>query len=348
MPAPDIVRLTRFVECAGCASKMDSSILARVLREVPALADPKVLVDYSTADDAGVYRISADLAIVLTVDFFTPIVDDPRTFGRIAAANALSDIYAMGAKPITALAVATFPETGLDESVLTEIFAGGTEKAAEAGIAVIGGHTVKDPEPKYGLSVVGTVHPDRIVRNSTARAGDVLVLTKPIGTGILTTSRRRDVIDDDALADAVASMCTLNRAAASAMATVGADAATDVTGFGLLGHLREMADGSGLGADIEASAVPVFDSVVDLAARGYAPGGTQTNLRNAIAAGAEFDDRIAEPLRLILADAQTSGGLLIAVPQERLKPLFDALSREGVNRAAEIGRMASRTGLRVH
>jgi selenide,water dikinase len=326
---------------------MDSELLARVLRGLHAMPDPNVLVGFSTADDAGVYRISADLAIVLTVDFFTPIVDDPRTFGRIAATNAISDVYAMGATPVTALAVAAFPETGLDESVLAEIFAGGASIAAEAGIAIIGGHTVKDKEPKYGLSVVGVVHPEKAVRNSTARAGDVLVLTKPVGTGILTTARRRDAIDDRDLAEAIASMCTLNRAAASAMTEVGPHAATDVTGFGLLGHLREMAEGSGLGAEIDADRVPLFESVLKLAAQGHAPGGTHANLRNAIAAGVQFADSIDEPMRLVMADAQTSGGLLIAVPEERAEQLLDALARAGVNRAAAIGRMATRKGLRV-
>jgi selenide,water dikinase len=347
MPASETVRLTQIVECAGCASKMDSRLLARVLSGLPPIDDPRVLVGFATADDAGVYRISDDLALVMTVDFFTPIVDDPRTFGRIAAANALSDVYAMGAVPRAALAIATFPESGVDESVLSEIFDGGAEKAAEAGISVIGGHTVKDREPKYGLSVVGTVHPDKVVRNSTARDGDVLVLTKPIGTGILTTARRRDAVDDSGLAEAIASMCTLNREAADVMNVIGVHAATDVTGFGLLGHLRELADGSGLGAEIDADAVPLFDGILDLVARGHAPGGTRANLANAEATGTTFDDRIHAGLRLALADAQTSGGLLIAAAEDRAPALLDALARRGVNRAASVGRMVSRGGIRV-
>lgn len=348
MQAKETPRLTKIVECAGCASKADSALLARVLGGLMPLRDPRVLVGFDTADDAGVIRIRDDLALVLTVDFFTPIVDDPRTFGRISAANALSDVYAMGALPVAAIAVATFPESGLDESVLGDIFAGGAEKAAEAGIAVIGGHTVKDPEPKYGLAVAGTVHPDRIVRNSTAREGDVLVLTKPIGTGILTTARRRDAIDETGLIEAIDSMCTLNCGASRAMLDSRAHAATDVTGFGLLGHLREMADAGGLGAEIEAQAVPLFSRVLELAVAGCVPGGTRANLANAQRAGWEFDATVDPARRLVLADAQTSGGLLIAVNPGDTDRLLAALSANGVNRAMPIGRMLGRgRGLRV-
>lgn len=326
---------------------MDARVLAHVLRVMPPVEDPNVLVGYSKADDAGVYRLTPELALALTVDFFTPIVDDPQTFGAIAAANSMSDIYAMGAKPIAAIAVAAFPEEGLDFAILEEIFRGGALKAAEAGIAVIGGHTVKDREPKYGLSVVGTVHPDKIVRNSTARPDDLLILTKPIGTGILTTARKRDVIGDDDLAAAVSSMTALNRSSSEAMLGVGVDAATDVTGFGLLGHLREMIDGSGVGAQVDAGAVPVFDRVVELAALGHAPGGTQANLAHALSLGTTFEDSISEPLRLVLCDAQTSGGLLIAVAEDRATPLLDALARSGVNQAAIIGRITRERGLYV-
>jgi selenide,water dikinase len=326
---------------------MDASVLAHVLRNLPPASDPNVLVGFSTADDAGVYRIADDLALVLTVDFFTPIVDDPRDFGRIAATNSLSDVYAMGARPLTALAIAAFPEEGLDPEILTAILAGGAEKAAEAGIAVIGGHTVKDREPKYGLSVVGSVHPDKIVRNSTARDGDALVLTKPIGTGILTTARRRDAITDRDLAAAVESMSTLNRAACDAMIEVGCHAATDVTGFGLIGHLCEMAVGSRLGFELDTAAVPLFDRVIELAALGHAPGGTKANLSAALSAGVVFANTIDASLQLALCDAQTSGGLLIAVSEGRMEALLGALGRRGVNQAAIVGRMRSRRDLRV-
>jgi len=325
---------------------MDAGVLAQVLRVMPPLDDPNVLVGFETSDDAGVYRIAPDLALALTVDFFTPIVDDPATFGAIAAANSLSDLYAMGAKPAVALAVAAFPESGLDKDVLGAIFAGGAAKAREAGIAIIGGHTVKDPEPKYGLCVVGLIHPDKIVRNSTARPGDALVLTKPLGTGIITTARRRDAIGDADLAAAAESMTTLNRAASDAMLSVGIDAATDITGFGFIGHLREMIDGSGAGAAIDAASVPLLDRALELAALGHAPGGSKSNLERALALGTSFES-VPEPLRLVLCDAQTSGGLLIAVPEERAGALLDELVRRGVNRAAVVGRITSEQGLKV-
>ncbi len=324
----------------------------QVLAKLPPIDDPKVLVGTATADDAGVYRLSDELALVLTVDFFTPIVDDPRTFGRIAAANSLSDVYAMGGKPVTALAIAAFPAEA-DTSVLAEILAGGAEKTHEAGIHVIGGHTVKDPEPKYGLSVTGLVHPMRIFRNSTARSGDVLFLTKPIGTGILTTARRKDEIDDRDLASAVAAMETLNRAASDAIIALNGQkiggpvhAVTDVTGFGLVGHLLEMARGSGVGFELHAGRVPFFDRVLELARRGIAPGGTRSNLDAALAQGVSFGQSLTEPMQLALCDAQTSGGLLIAVGASHAEELAHALNRLGVLVVSDIGRLVD-SGYRV-
>ena len=321
-------------------------MLARVLAGLPPIDDPNVLVGTATADDAGVYRLDDERALVQTVDFFTPIVDDPVSFGRIAAANALSDVYAMGGTPLCALAIAAFPADG-DLTVLADILAGGVQKAHEAGIHVIGGHTVKDPEPKYGLSVTGLVHPQRIFRNSTSRAGDVLFLTKPLGTGILTTARRSDVIDEATLAPAVASMETLNRAAAEVMTALNTrypqappvHAATDVTGFGLLGHLLEMAHACERGFAVQAERVPLFDRVLELAASGCAPGGTKTNAKAAEDAGIRFADWIDTPMRLALCDAQTSGGLLIAVAPERADELHDALRRADVATAAWVGTM---------
>lgn len=315
-----------------------------MLRDLPPILDPAVLVGNATADDAGVYRLADDRALVLTVDFFTPIVDDPRDFGRIAAANALSDVYAMGARPLTALAIAAFPED-LDPRTLRAILAGGIEKAAEAGIAIIGGHTVKDDEPKYGLCVAGEVHPDRIVRNDTARPGDLLVLTKPLGTGILTTARRRDAITEAALTPVIDVMAELNRSASEAMLACGATAATDVTGFGLLGHVREMC-GLRLGAVITAHAVPLLPDALELARAGYVPGGTRDNLAAALDAGATFDESLDEAMRLVLCDAQTSGGLLIAIPPESAELLLDELRARGV-RAASIGRFTDERVLRV-
>jgi selenide, water dikinase len=322
-------------------------VLAQVLRDLPAVDDANVLVGTASSDDAGVYRLSPDLALVQTVDFFTPIVDDPQTFGRIAAANSLSDIYAMGATPLFAVAVAAFPESGLDLSILHDILRGGVEKAREAGISVIGGHTVRDPEPKYGLAVTGKVRPDRIVRNSTAAPGDLLVLTKPLGTGILTTARRRDAIGDADLADAVAMMETLNRAASDAMLAVGVDAATDVTGFGLVGHLGEMVVGGKTGAQLDAAAVPLLDMAVELAERDCAPGGTKANLALAIRNGVRFADAIPTALRLVLCDAQTSGGLLIAVSEAKTQALLDALAKAGALESAVIGSVTDQPGITV-
>ena len=328
-------------------------MLAHVLAGLPPIDDPNVLVGTATADDAGVYRLNDELALVQTVDFFTPIVDDPKTFGRIAAANALSDVYAMGAKPVSALAIAAFPADG-DVAVLADILAGGVEKAREAGINVIGGHTVKDPEPKYGLAVTGVVHPARILRNSTAHAGDKLILTKQIGTGILTTARRSDEITDPDLADAIASMEMLNRAASEALVAMNGSggsppvhAVTDVTGFGLCGHLLELASGSALGFELLSERVPFFDRVLDLAQRDVVPGGTTSNLAAAEAAGIDFAPGVTQPMRLALCDAQTSGGLLIAVAEGRAEELADALTCAGAPVVSIVGKMLKESAFRV-
>ena len=323
---------------------MDAGVLAQVLRELPPIEDPNVLVGTSSADDAGVYRLSDELALVQTVDFFTPIVDDPRTFGRIAAANALSDVYAMGGRPVSALAIAAFPDD-LDRKILGDILGGGSEKAREAGISIIGGHTVKDKEPKYGLSVTGVVHPEKIFRNDGGRAGDALVLTKPLGTGILSTARRSDVIGDDELAEAIAVMEMLNRVASEAMIACGARAATDITGFGFLGHLREMA-GTSLGAEIVANDIPLLHNARDLAARGCVPGGSRTNLRNALREGVRFAGSVDESLQLVLADAQTSGGLLIAIEPAKAATLLESLRAHSIG-AALVGHLTKERSITV-
>lgn len=323
---------------------MDASILAQVLRDLPGTNDSNVLVNSSSRDDAGVYRLSETLALVQTVDFFTPVVDDPRTFGKIAAANALSDVYAMGGRPITALAIAAFPEE-VAPAILAAILAGGAEKAAQAGVSIVGGHTVKDDEPKYGLAVTGLIHPDRIIRNNTGRPGDVLVLTKPLGTGILTTARRRDMIEVGALAQTIETMETLNDRACEAMLEVGVRAATDVTGFGLIGHLSEMT-GSELGADIVASDVPLLESALALAQAGCVPTGTRTNRANALASGVRFASEIGEARELVLCDAQTSGGLLIAVDPERARVLLEALAARSVF-SATVGRLTDGDTIRI-
>lgn len=313
-----------------------------MLRHVVPFADPAVLVDASTVDDAAVYRISADRALVATVDFFTPIVDDPFDFGRIAAANALSDLYAMGARPLFALNIVGFPRDRLDENLLGEILRGGSEIAREAGIAVVGGHSVDDAEPKYGMCAIGEVHPDAIIRNSTARPGDVLVLTKPIGTGIIATAIKKEAAPPDAVRAAIASMTTLNRGASDAMREAGVHAATDVTGFGLLGHLRNMLRASGVGAHLHASAIPLLPHALELAQAGFVPGGTRRNLADI---DVLWDDAIPETLRLVIADAQTSGGLLIAVPHENLETLIQALDEAGTPASAHIGTLTNEPGI---
>jgi selenide, water dikinase len=298
--------------------------------------DPAVLVDASTSDDAAVYRFTEDRALIATVDFFTPIVDDPYDFGRIAAANALSDIYAMGGRPRFALNLIAFPRDLLGTGMLEEIVRGGGEIALEAGIAVIGGHSIDDAEPKFGMCVIGEADPRLVTRNSGARPGDVLVLTKPIGTGVVATAIKRGIAPADVTRDAVESMTTLNRGAAEAMLRVGVSAATDITGFGLPGHLRNMLRASGVEAVLHASAVPLLPGVAELAAQGCIPGGTRRNLED-IAADTVWDDALTELQRLLMCDAQTSGGLLISVPAARAEDLIDELAAEHTPVAAVVG-----------
>ena len=305
---------------------------------MPTFTDPRILVDASTRDDAAVYQLTPDRAIVATVDFFTPIVDDAYDFGRIAAANALSDIYAMGATPLLALNLVGWPRDTLPYELLGDVLRGGADIAREAGAFVLGGHSVDDPEPKYGMVAIGEVHPNRIVTLANAQAGDVLVLTKPIGTGVLTTALKRDLASAADLADAVRSMATLNAGGARAMLANGAHAATDVTGFGLLGHLQNMLAASGVSAEIDAASVPLLPRAADLAARGAIPGGTTRN-REALTDTVRFDAAVPETIRVLLFDAQTSGGLLIAVPPNRADSLLAALKNEKTPAAARIGRI---------
>jgi cysteine desulfurase NifS/selenium donor protein len=335
------VKLTRFTHGLGCACKLRPQDLEQVLRKLPRVDDPAVLVGTETSDDAAVYRLSPDLALVATVDFFTPIADDPFDFGAISAANSLSDVYAMGGRPLFALSVVGFPSRRLPLEVLERILEGAAEVAAEAGIPIVGGHTVDDTEPKFGLAVTGLVHPDRVVTNAGAREGDVLVLTKPLGTGILATAVKRGLADEAAARRMVAVMRRLNRAAAEAMVEVGAHAATDVTGFGLLGHLREMAAASGVDALIEAGAVPLLEPARDLAAADVVPGGTLENLEH-VSPFVDWADGLSRVDRLLLADAQTSGGLLIAVPADRAEALLQALRERGVGESRAIGRASGR------
>lgn len=284
------------------------------------------------------YRLAPDRALVASVDFFTPIVDDAYDFGRIAAANAFSDLYAMGATPLFALNLVGWPRDTLPFELLGEMLRGGADVARDAGAFVLGGHSVDDPEPKYGMVAIGEAHPDRIVTLARAQPDDVLVLTKPIGTGVLATALKRDLATPEEIAPAVTSMTTLNAGAARAMLAIGVHAATDVTGFGLLGHLHNMATASGVTAAIDADAVPLLPRASELAQRGTVPGGTKRN-RESIAAHVTFAPQVPEPLRVLLHDAQTSGGLLIAVSASRADALLDALRRERTPAAARIGRI---------
>lgn len=330
------VRLTQIAKRAGCAAKHPPGYLFPLLKNLPRIVDPNVLVGNATADDAAVYRISDEIALVLTTDFFTPVVDDPYDFGSIAAANALSDVYAMGGRPLTALNIVGFPDETLDAQVLARILEGGAAKAKEAGIDIVGGHTIKTDEPIYGLSVTGVVHPDRILSNDGAREGDVLVLTKPIGIGIITTAAKQDRDTQGAIGEAIRLMTTLNRDACDAMLEIGAHAVTDVTGFGLLGHLRNMTLASGLQAEIDFSRVPVVAAASAYVKGGIAPGGTHANRRFM---AEHVDYEVDEHAQLLLCDAQTSGGLLIAVAEDRAALLVAALEKRGTPAAATFGRL---------
>jgi selenide,water dikinase len=304
-------------------------------------------VDASGADDAAVIRLSDDRALVLTTDFFTPIVDDAYTFGRIAAANALSDVYAMGGRPLYCLSLVGWPRDTLPLELLGEVIRGAAEVVAEAGALIVGGHSIDDPEPKFGLVAVGEVDPRRMTTNAAARPGDRLVLTKPIGTGVITTAIKKDAAPPEAVAAAVASMTTLNAAAAAAGRAVGVRAATDVTGFGLLGHLRSMLTASGCSADLDARAVPYLPGVHTLAQDGHIPGGTRRNL-GAVAPSTDFDAGVGEIERLLLADAQTSGGLLLCVPEAATGALLAALRAVPTPAAALIGTVTAGEPGRIH
>ncbi len=302
-----------------------------------------VLVDAASRDDAAVYRLSDDRAIVATVDFFTPIVDDPVAWGAITAANALSDIYAMGATPLFALNLVGWPRGKLSYEVLGEVMRGAAEVAAEAGCLLLGGHSVDDPEPKFGMCVIGEVHPDRLLTNSQARPGDRLVLTKPLGTGILSTALKRGMIDEAAMAPAIESMRTLNRGAMEIALRHGVRAATDVTGFGLLGHLGNILAGSGVGAEISFGSLPFLGRVREMAEAGAIPGGTERNL--AAADTVEWASHLTSTDRMLTADAQTSGGLLLAVPPDRVAALVEELRGQGALAHAIIGTLNPAAGI---
>ena len=312
-----------------------------MLRHIPAgETDPALLVGLDTPDDAAVYRLSDHIALVQTVDFFTPVVDDAYSWGRIAAANALSDVYAMGARPVTALNLVAWPRS-LGFELLGRVLEGGGDACMEAGVAIVGGHSVDDPEPKYGLAVTGTVEPDRVVRNTGAPPGSELVMTKPLGTGIVSTAIKESAASPAAVEEVVAMMSRLNAAAAAAMVEVGPAAATDVTGFGLVGHLLEMLAGA-TSARLEFAAIPLLSEALPLAEQGFVPGGTK---RNRAAMEAVVDaPALTESQQIMLFDAQTSGGLLIAVDPGKTPRLLDALARHGVEDARRIGSIVEGDG----
>ncbi len=346
MSEAEPIRLTQMAKRAGCASKQPPGYLLPLLGQLPAIVDPNVLVGSSTADDAAVYKINDDLALVLTTDFFTPIVDRPYDFGAVAATNALSDVYAMGGKPLTALNLVGFPDATLPVEALGDILRGAADKAREAGIDIVGGHTIKTDEPIFGLAVVGTVHPDKILDNAGARAGDALVLTKPIGLGIITTAAKNNEDRLGAIDLALKVMTTLNRAAAEAIIAVGAHALTDITGFGLLGHLRNITSASKVTARLWLERVPVLAPAWEYVRAGIAPGGTHANWRF-LNDWVGYDADITKEEQLVLCDAQTSGGLLVSLPADRVPALLEALAAKGVQGAAWIGVIEEGSGGRI-
>lgn len=336
------VHLLRHARFSGCGAKLAPGLLERALCGLEQPAFPELLVGFGTRDDAGVWRLDDETALVQTVDFFPPIVDDPFTFGRIAAANALSDVYAMGGRPLTALAVACFPDEALDVGVLREMLRGGLAALAEAEAALVGGHSIRDETVKLGFAVTGLVHPKRFLRNDAARPGDALILTKALGTGILNVAMREGAAPAAAVAAAVASMTTLNRAAAGIAVDLGASACTDVTGFGLLGHAAEMVAQAPVGLRIDFARLPLLPQALDLARAGHVPGGTGRNrdFRRALVRG---HDDLPPHVSDILFDPQTSGGLLFAVPPARVEEAVRRLRAEGLP-AAGIGEVTTDAG----
>jgi cysteine desulfurase len=336
--AIDTIKLTHFTHGLGCACKLRPQNLEKVLQNIPLPLDPNVLVSAQTADDAAVYKLREDLAVVQTVDFFTPVVDDAYTFGAIAAANSLSDIYAMGGKPLFALSIVGFPEKRLPLAVLQDIMKGAVDKAAEAGISIVGGHTVEDSEPKFGLVVTGTINPKKVFTNSNAQIGDMLILTKPLGLGIITTGLKRGIADKQIAERAIKVMTELNAAAAEAMIEAGAHACTDITGFGLLGHLKEMMYNSKLDAEIYYEKVPIIEGAKELTMANAIPGGTLANMEY-VKPYMHWDDSVPHTYRILLCDAQTSGGLLIAITEKKADTLLKLLDKKGVKGSAIIGKI---------
>jgi selenide, water dikinase len=347
MTDSSLVRLTQFAKRAGCAAKLPPDYLLSLLAGLPPVVDPNVIVGHATADDAAVYRLSDDLALILTTDFFTPIVDRPYDFGAVATANALSDVYAMGGVPLTALSLVGFPNGAMPPEVLVEILRGAAEKAQEAGIAIVGGHSIQTDEPIFGLAVVGRAKPEAVMTNSSACPGDFLILTKPLGLGIITTAAKRNEDDQEAIAEAISVMTTLNRDASKVLAQAGAHALTDVTGFGLLGHLRNMAAASGVSAQVWVDLVPILSAARIYVKKGIAPGGSHANLRF-LANWVTYDPDVTRDDQLLLCDAQTSGGLLAALSGDRVAQVVRELHSAGAGATALIGSIDAGIPGRIH
>jgi len=337
------VRLTQLSSKAGCAAKFGPGNLSKVMAYMNVQEqkyDPNLIVGFSTCDDAGVYRIAPDYALIQTVDFFTPIVDDPYTFGAIAAANALSDVYAMGGTPLTALNIFCF-STGMDPEVYAQILQGGLDKITEAGAVLLGGHTVTDNEVKYGVSVTGYIHPEKVLANRGAKPGDVLILTKPLGTGVISTAFKSGMLDEEGMQEAITSMSTLNKAASEVIQQIGVNGCTDVTGFGLAGHMYELASASNVKLKIKLSKLPVMQGVPKLIEKGCIPGGGYAN-RSHYEKWVAFEGNVSEVEKALVFDPQTSGGLLISVPGEKAEALVKALSEKNVLRYEVIGEVLER------
>jgi len=332
------VQLTKLVEMAGCASKIDQAFLKQVLKDLPAVNDPRVLVGVPAGDDAGIYDMGDGTALVQTVDVFTPSVDDPYTFGLVAAANSVSDIYAMGGTPMTAVSVLGFPVRKVPDKVMREILCGGIDKMNEAGTAIIGGHSINDSEIKAGFAVTGIIDKDKIVTNAGARRGDVLVLTKPLGTGIVAFAAQIGQVDEKSVKASTESMTTLNKNASQLMVKFGAHACTDVTGFSLMGHLAEMALSSGVDVEIVWDNIPLFPGVLEYAAAGILPGAIERN-KESCGQRVVAADSLPQEMVDICYDAQTSGGLLIAIAESKADDFLKALHGEGISAAAVVGRV---------
>jgi selenide, water dikinase len=330
------IKLTSLSSKGGCGCKIGPADLSQVLRNLPTpVADPNLLVGLDTSDDAGVYKLTDEIALVQTLDFFTPIVDDPYDFGQVAAANAISDVYAMGGKPLTALNIVAFPISTLDKSILSEILRGAGDKLKEANVTLVGGHSIDDKEPKFGLAVTGVVHPNKVRTNAGAKPGDKLILTKPIGVGILTTSIKNNLLTEEEIKRVTSVMTTLNKTAAEVMENFDVHASTDVTGFGLLGHGSEMAAGSNVGLIIHSENVPILPRARELAVAGSMPGGTKNNYKH-VEDVVSYPESMDSIDRHILCDATTSGGLLISVNGDEAEQLLDELLAKGVE-ASMIG-----------